>query len=246
MNNKKVLLEICSGNFQSAINAQLAGADRVELCENLPAGGTTPSHGLIAQTKSRLQIPLFVLIRPRPGNFTYDENEIAIIENDIEICKNLKVDGVVVGMLDKHGNVPVEIVGRWVELARPMQVTFHKAFDYCLSPEQEIAILAKIGVSRILTSGGKPSVNLGKEKIKQWMKTAEQSNIVIMPGGGVTEQNVKGLVEYLDAREIHGSFKERRPEFESDLSMGVIEISSVEKIAKAVAEISSLKLSSFN
>lgn len=240
MNSNKVLLEVCCGNLQSAINAQLAGADRVELCENLSVGGTTPSYGFIKETRKRLNIPIFVLIRPRPGNFTYNGDEVAIIENDIEICKSLKIDGVVIGILDSQGHIPIEIIQRWVSLAHPMQVTFHKSFDYCANPEDEIIKLAEAGVNRILTSGGETTVVFGKERIKQWMSLANQHNILIMPGGGVTEHNIQELVKYLDAREIHGSFKEKRPEFESDPSFGVMEISSITKIKAALSAIHNL------
>lgn len=240
MKGNRIVLEVCCGNLQSAINAQLAGADRVELCENLSVGGTTPSFGLIQQARQLLRIPLFVLIRPRPGNFIYNQNEISIMTSDIEICKTLKVDGVVVGILDQQAKIPIDIVQRWVSLAYPLQVTFHKAFDYCASPEKEIVRLAQAGVARILTSGGEANVVSGKERIRQWMSVASEHKISFMPGGGVTEQNIRSLVEFVRAKEIHGSFKERMPEFESDPSFGTVEISSISKIKTALSEINDL------
>jgi copper homeostasis protein len=235
MESTQTLLEICCGNFQSAVNAEKAGAHRVELCDNLACGGTTPSYGLIKEVRRNLKIPLFILIRPRSGNFVYNDSEISIIEEDIMICKTLKADGVVCGILDRANNIPVQVVKRWVDLAFPMEFTFHKAFDYCSAPFDNIRLLSQIGVKRILTSGGKSGIMDGIDTIAQYIKIAIKLEIIILPGGGLDDTNIADIVLNLHPKELHGSFKSKDTELCTDKIFGDVDVSNISKIEKALS-----------
>src|SRR5690554_3294846 len=203
-------LEICANSIHSALAAQHAGAHRVELCENLNEGGTTPSYGTILNTRKHLHIPLFVLIRPRGGDFLYTEEEFEIMKTDIEICKTLKCDGVVVGILTKDGEVDVDRTRELVKLASPMGVTFHRAFDRCNDPFKALELIIETGCERILTSGLKNSAWEATELIKQLVEKAG-NRISIMPGAGINSSNISGLKNITKAKEYHTSAKIGRP-----------------------------------
>lgn len=200
------LLEVCAGSLQSAINAQNGGAQRIELCDNLNEGGTTPSAGTIILTKKMLKIPVFVLIRPRPGDFLYSDQEFEIMKQDILFCKELRAEGVVLGILNKDGSVDIERVGQLVSLARPMQVTFHRAFDMTADPLQALEDISSLGIERILTSGQAMNADNGAGLISELIKISE-NKLVIMPGGGINEGNVIELLEKTGAREVHASLR---------------------------------------
>jgi len=147
----KFKLEICADSVQSAIDAQKAGASRVELCDNLLEGGTTPSYGTITSARDNLEIGLHVLIRPRAGDFLYSDLEFQIMRRDIKICKECGTDGIVIGILKKEGTIDVERTAELVKLAHPMSVTFHRAFDMCINPEQGLEDIIASGADRVLT-----------------------------------------------------------------------------------------------
>lgn len=199
-----MILEIATFNLQSAILAEAAGADRIELCENPADGGTTPSYGTLMLAKEKITIPVFPIIRPRGGDFFYNEDEYAVMKKDIQLCKSLGYEGVVVGLLNEDGNVDVKRTSKFVEIAYPMEVTFHRAFDRACEPFKAMEDIINCGCRRILTSGQVPNAFDGKELIKQLIETAA-SRIVIMPGSGVRSNNIKEILEYTGTEEIHSS-----------------------------------------
>jgi len=195
-------IEICVDSPEAAIQAQKHGANRVELCANLLEGGTTPSAGCIFETRQSIDIGLFVIIRPRGGDFYYNLSEIAQMKYNIEMCKSLGVDGVVIGLLDVDGQIDIENTKALIELARPMEVTFHRAFDRCKEPLKALEQLIELGVDRILTSGQYMTAFEGKKLIGELVKQAKD-RIIIMPGSGVNPQNIKTLREETQAIEFH-------------------------------------------
>ncbi|SEB38638.1 copper homeostasis protein [Tenacibaculum sp. MAR_2009_124] len=198
-----MLLEICTNSYQSAINAQNAGANRIELCSELSLGGITPSYGLIKQVIENISIPVFVLIRPRSGNFIYTNEEFEIIKKDVEFCKKAGCAGVVTGILSENGTIDIERTKVLLELARPLDFTFHRAFDCVKNPEDSLIKLKDIGVKRILSSGLKPTVVQGiKQLIK--MKELGKNQITIMPGSGINPSNISLLKKH-GFTEIHTS-----------------------------------------
>lgn len=203
-------LEICASSIHSALAAQSAGAQRVELCENLGEGGTTPSCGTISLTKKLLQIDVYVLIRPRAGDFLYSAEEFEVMKADIETCKALGCEGVVIGLLNQDGEIDVKRTGELVELAAPMGVTFHRAFDRCKDPFKALEEIIDTGCERILTSGLKASALEATDLLKELIEQAAD-RIVIMPGAGVNSINIKSLKEKTNAKEFHSSAKKVRP-----------------------------------
>lgn len=205
-----MILEICANSIQSALIAQEAGAKRIELCENLNEGGTTPSFGTIYEARKHLHINLFVLIRPRPGDFLYTKEEFEIMKSDIEVCKKLSCDGIVVGLLTKDGEVDYERTQELVKLASPMGVTFHRAFDRCNDPFKALEVIINTGCERILTSGLKNSALEAIELIKTLVEKAGD-RISIMPGAGINSTNILELKNITKAKEYHSSAKRKRP-----------------------------------
>jgi copper homeostasis protein len=199
-------LEICAGSVQSAVAAQAGGAHRIELCQNLEQGGTTPSYGLIQQVLQRLTIPVFVLIRPRPGGFCYDAAEQAIMVADVAQCWALGCAGVVIGALDQAGRVDVAACQALIEAAGPLQVTFHRAFDVCADQPQALAAIIGLGCHRVLTSGGQASAPAGQAQLAALVRQAA-GRISIMPGAGITPATLGPLQEATGATEFHASAK---------------------------------------
>lgn len=198
-NRYNMLVEICANSYQSAINAEIAGANRIELCAELAIGGITPSYGLLKKVMNELTIPVHVLIRPRSGDFTFSEAEFEIMKENILLCKKLGVSGIVSGVLFKDNTIDIERTQELVALASPMNFTFHRAFDWVLNPSTAIKKLANIGVLRILTSGQEASAEKGINHLIQWNNA---SNIEIMPGGGINVSNIK-LFQENDFKEVH-------------------------------------------
>ncbi len=194
--------EICADSVESAINAQLAGADRVELCDNLPEGGTTPGFGTITSARQNLDIDLNVIIRPRGGDFLYTGIEYDIMRRDIEVCGEAGINGVVFGILSTGGAIDVDRTAKLVELATPMQVTFHRAFDMCNDPVQGLEDVIASGASRLLTSGQKNVCRDGMELIRQLVVQAGE-RIIVMPGSGIDETNAALIATTTRAREYH-------------------------------------------
>jgi copper homeostasis protein len=200
--NKSILLEACIDSVAAALAAQAGGADRVELCANLLEGGTTPSAGTIQLARQRIDINLNVIIRPRGGDFCYSGSEFEVMKLDIELAKQLGADGVVIGILKEDGSVDVERMATLVDTARPMQITFHRAFDMARDPHDALEDIVELGIDRILTSGQEHSVLEGLDLITDLVRQAGD-RIIIMPGGGITERNINKIVAQSGAREVH-------------------------------------------
>jgi copper homeostasis protein len=207
----KILLEVCANSVQSAIAAQKGGAHRVELCDNLHEGGTTPSYGQILNTLKRLEIPVHVLIRPRPGDFLYSDCEFDVMKSDIEICAQLGCRAIVTGLLNADGTVDKPRCAELVQLAKQngLKTTFHRAFDLCADMFQALDEIIELGFDCILTSGGKTTAIEGASKIAQLIQRAA-GRICIMPGGGISEYNAADIVNFTGATEIHSSARVRR------------------------------------
>jgi len=199
-------VEICASSVQSAVHAQEGGAHRIELCCNLKEGGLTPSAGTIQLVRKWLAIEVFVLIRPRNGDFCYSDIEFETILKDIFFCKENGVDGVVVGVLQKDNTIDMERTALLIQAARPMNVTFHRAFDCLPNPIEGLEQLVKLGVDRVLTSGQATSTIDGQDIIKELVKQAG-SRITILPGGGLNQQNLLDFINYTDVKEVHLSAK---------------------------------------
>ena len=197
-----IILEVCVDSVEAAIAAQEGGAHRVELCANLLEGGTTPSAGTIQLARENLGIGLNVMVRPRGGDFCYSDTEFEVMKRDVELAKKLGADGVVFGILNEDGSVDTERTGALVALARPMNVTFHRAFDMSRDPYEALEDLIRLGIGRVLTSGQDFSALEGLDLITDLVQKAG-GRIIIMPGGGVTERNVNKIVEQSGAKEVH-------------------------------------------
>jgi len=193
---------VCVDSVESALAAERGGAARIELCSDLLEGGITPSAGLIATVRSKVSIGMHPIIRPRPGDFCYSDLEIEIMRRDIEAAKELGADGVVLGILDPHGNVDVERTRALVELARPLSVTFHRAFDMSSDLRRALDSVCQTGADRILTSGGEQTCLQGIEVIAALVKAAD-GRIAILAGGGIGHKDAPKIVERTRVREIH-------------------------------------------
>ena len=201
MNNK---LEIIGFTIEGCIRAQQAGAHRIELCDSPADGGTTSSYGIIKAAREKLQIDLFPIIRPRGGDFLYSDDEYEIMKTDVKICKDMGCDGVVIGMLTKDGKVDKKRCGSLVDLAYPLGVTFHRAFDRAVDPFEALEDIIEIGCERILTSGQQPIALEGVALIKQLIEKTDD-RIIIMPGSGVNSKNILQIAETTGAVEFHSS-----------------------------------------
>jgi len=200
----KRIFEVCAFNIQSAINAEKAGAARVELCDNPVEGGTTPSYGTVIETRERINIDLYPIIRPRAGNYYYDEEEYAIIKRDILICRDLGCDGISVGAQKVTGDIDTEMLKRIVEWAGPMGVTCNRAFDCAPDPFKALEDIIGCGCERILTSGLKSAAPDAGKLLGELVQAAGD-RIIIMPGAGIKSTNIKKLVIESNAKEYHGS-----------------------------------------
>jgi copper homeostasis protein len=200
--NDNLILEVCVDSVESAIAAQDGGAQRIELCDNMLEGGTTPSIGTITLARRHCEIPIHVMIRPRGGDFRYTEPEFEVMKVDIEQAKKIGVDGVVFGMLMPDGAIDLDRCAELVALARPMRVTFHRAFDVARNPHQSLEDLIRLGVDRLLTSGQEKSALEGLNFITELVKQAND-RIIIMPGADITQQNIKQIVRQSGVTEAH-------------------------------------------
>ncbi|GAB2866342.1 copper homeostasis protein CutC [Hymenobacter ruber] len=227
------ILEICAASLASARAAQAGGAHRIELCQNLEQGGTTPSYGLIRAVRAQLQIPVFVLIRPRPGGFVYDANELAIMRGDIEICRQLGCEGVVLGVLDATGRVDMTACRHLIETASGLQVTFHRAFDACPDQSQALEDVISLGCQRVLTSGGRATALEGQSQLAA-LVTQAAGRISIMPGAGINGDNIQTLANSTGAQEFHASARRRVP---ADPAAGLFRAERFETDAVLVAEL---------
>jgi copper homeostasis protein len=210
---KHIALEICVTSLDYALAAQRAGADRIELCSDLDCGGVTPSTRLMQTVRKQLQIPIYVLIRPRAGDFVYSAREFQAMRKSIETAKDLKMDGIVVGILDRNSHIDVARTRQLVELAHPLPVTFHRAFDETLDETHDetyaehdsLEAVIQTGARRLLTSGGRPRAADALSTLRRLVKQAG-NRLSVMPGGGITPANILRVVTATAAREVHGSF----------------------------------------
>lgn len=198
-----MLLEICASSYQSAINAQKAGAQRIELCAELALGGITPSYGFLKNVMQKMSIPVNVLIRPRSGNFTYSDEEFNIMKSDILLCKELGCQGVVSGILKANNTIDVSRTQELIALAKPLSFTFHRAFDWIEDSFAALDTLINAGANRILTSGKSTTAIDGMEHLKSLAEKANDK-LIILPGGGI---NLENAMQFKQAgfKEIHCS-----------------------------------------
>ncbi len=212
-----ILVEACVNSPYSAIEAEKGGASRVELCDNLYEGGTTQSAAAISVTRRNIEIALNVIIRPRGGDFCYSDLEMEVMMEDIAFCKANGVNGVVIGVLTPDGNVDIPRTKALTQAARPMSVTFHRAFDMTADPVKALEDIILCGCNRILTSGLRNKAYDGKDMIAKLVKQAGD-RIIIMAGGGVNTENAASLVKHTGVKEIHtasNSFYPSKMEFKN-------------------------------
>jgi len=205
------MLEVCAYTIQTCRVAEAGGAARIELCANAAEGGVTPGYGTIKHVIEHVGIPAYVMIRPRGGNFIYDADELAIMYRDIAVCRELGCPGIVAGILRHDKTVDTEAMLRIVELAGPMKVTFHKAFDRTPDAQKALEDVIATGCERILTSGLMPTATEGAELLQRLQRQAG-SRIIIMPGGGVRSGNIVQLAAETGCREFHSSCLTSRSE----------------------------------
>ncbi|SCY78692.1 copper homeostasis protein CutC [Alkaliphilus peptidifermentans] len=201
-----MILEVCVDSYESLLIAKEAGANRIELCSALNLGGLTPSYGLMKQASTQRDIEIFVMIRPRSGDFLYDDLEFETMKNDIVLAKEMGFDGVVTGMLLRNGRIDLKRLEEVVTIANPLKVVFHRAFDEAKEPEGDIPRLIEMGVCRILTSGQQENALLGVEYIRE-IQVQYGDQITIMPGAGVNSSNVTTIYEKTGCTHYHLSGK---------------------------------------
>ena len=205
----RYILETIAFNIESCKLAQGAGAHRIELCDNPGEGGTTPSYGFVKAARQILKIDLFPIIRPRGGDFFYSDEEFEIMKTDIQVCKEFSCDGIVFGILNDDATIDKVRCKILVQLAYPMSVTFHRAFDRVTEPSQALEDVIECGFERILTSGFYPTAMEGADNLKKLIQVADE-RIVIMPGSGIRSFNIKQLMESTNAIEFHTSAREMK------------------------------------
>lgn len=245
-------LEVCVDSVESAVAAQAGGGARLELCDNLLEGGTTPSLGTIRAVRRAVEIDVFVMIRPRGGDFLYDRSEVEAMLADIQVARSEGAQGVVFGALTPEGDVDRELTARLVDAAGPLPVTFHRAFDLVRNAPASLETLIELGVVRVLTSGQAPNVVEGLDNLVALSRRAGD-RIGVMPGGGVREPNIARVARATGAAEIHVSGRETRQSamtFRNDaVKMGMPEsdeyarrVTSVERIRGFLAALEEANL----
>jgi copper homeostasis protein len=197
-------IEIVVYNIESALKAQEGGADRIELCDNPGEGGTSPSFGTIESVRQNVNLDVFVMIRPRGGDFHYSNYEFHCMRRDIDQCQKLSADGVVFGILNADGTLDKKRCKELIARARPMKVTCHRAFDMTRDPLQALEDCIEVGFDRILTSGHQTAASKGTALIAELIKNSN-GRIAVMPGSGVNEETVEKIVSETGAKEIHFS-----------------------------------------
>ncbi len=199
---QKYKLEICVDSVDSSIEAEKGGADRIELCGNMFEGGTTPSLGVLAITKEKVKIPIYAMVRPRGGDFCYTDTEFLVMKREAEVMKELKIDGIVFGILQADGSVDTKRCEKLMKIFDSDKITFHRAFDVTSNMEKALDDIISLGFERILTSGGEVNVMTGIISLKRIIQKAGDK-IIIMPGSGINERNIKYIKDTLNAKEYH-------------------------------------------
>lgn len=232
---KKYTLEICVDSVKSAINAERGKATRLELCSNLIIGGTTPTKSLFEEVKKNVNIPINVLIRPRFGDFLYSDYEVNIIKNEIKMFKKLGVDGIVVGILTKNGEIDLDNMKKFIEVAQDIPITFHRAFDVCREPLKAFYQLQELGIQNILTSGQSQDCLRGKKLLKELVKISTKNSknkTEILVGAGLNIENIDEIVNFTGATNFHFSgkrIKQSSMEYRKEnVNMGLKEFSEFE------------------
>lgn len=203
-----VRLEVCVECLESAVKAAAAGAARLEVCANLAVGGTTPSAGLVGAVLEKVEVPVHVLIRSRPGDFCYDRDELAVMERDIRVYRTMGVHGFALGALNSDGTVDKVATARLMAAARPGHITFHRAFDAAADPLKALSDLIELGVDTLLSSGQAPSAVEGLTLLAQLARFG-QGRIAVMPGAGIDRSNVARIARLTSASYVHGSARDR-------------------------------------
>ena len=198
-----MIIEVCAESYVHSLKAEKAGADRIELCKDLHLDGLTPDYESAKKTIDSLNIPVFILIRPREGNFIYSHKEFELMKSDIIKFKEMGCKGIVSGVLNNDNSIDIKKTKELVELSRPLEFTFHRAFDKVNNPLYEIENLIGLGIDRVLTSGQKEKAIDGLVLLKQ-LNSISNNRIKIMPGSGINKSNI---VNFVNFEEIHGSFK---------------------------------------
>ncbi|MCG2460304.1 copper homeostasis protein CutC [Flavobacteriaceae bacterium F89] len=239
-----MLVEVCANSLQSGLNAEKAGADRIELCSELGVGGITPSFGLLKSTREQLSLPVHVLIRPRSGDFTYSDLEFDTMKNDILLCVELGFAGVVSGVLNSDFTLDVDRTKELRQLARPLKFTFHRAFDWVKDPFAALAQLEEMGVDYILSSGQQRSALQGIKLLDQLHRT--NPRCAIMPGGGIKEENAREFMKrgfkalHLTGTKFHKKL-DKKPEvpmnsmrFLEEDEIAVSDVKNIQNVIKGV------------
>jgi copper homeostasis protein len=203
-NSMSCQLEICCYNVASCLIASAAGAHRIELCANPADGGTTAGFGLIKKVKEKTTIPVYPIIRPRGGDFLYSNDEFEIMQSEVLLCKELSCEGVVIGMLMHDGTIDKKRCAALVQLAYPMEVTFHRAFDRAANPFEALEDIINIGCTRILSSGQRPTAMEGASLLNELIRQANE-RIIITPGSGIRSNNIAAIAQQTGAVEFHSA-----------------------------------------
>ncbi len=239
------MLEVIAFNIQSVLIAQRSGAHRIELCDNPAEGGTTASYGMIKTAREKTSLLLYPIIRPRGGDFLYTEEEFEVMKRDVQLCKELQCDGVVIGLLHADGNVDKKRTMQLVELAFPLGVTFHRAFDRVANPFEALEDVINTGCERILTSGLKPTALEGVDTLEALVRQADD-RIVIMPGSGVRADTIQTIAQHTRATEFHSSARKDQPsamgfindDMKESLDATLLDADEVEKMIAALQALS--------
>lgn len=239
----KITLEISAFSLEAAIQASLAGADRIELCSNPSEGGTTPSHALIKAACKNINIPVYPIIRPQGGSFCYSHEEFELIKEDVRLCKKAGCQGIATGILTHDDKVDEERLKEIVELAFPLKVTFIRAFDLVADPEAALLSIINAGCGRVLTSGLAEKVTEALPLIRKLQELAD-NRISIMPGSGIRSENMKTILEQTGVHEIHASARYLLPNknpdidrlgFGNKVTVDIRQIQEMSKIAKQMS-----------
>ncbi|MBA0088152.1 MAG: copper homeostasis protein CutC [Acidobacteria bacterium Pan2503] len=224
----KYFLEITVDGVEKAIAAERGGADRIELCADLPVGGLTPSRELQRSVRGTVHIPVYSMIRPRAGSFVYADSEFAEMERSVAVATECGMDGVVLGVLQKGFKVDVGRTRRLVDLARPLPVTFHRAFDECTDLRKALEAVIQTGAARVLTSGGATTAVEGAAKLAQLIAMA-RDRILILPGAGITHSNIAKVAEKTGAIEFHAGLGTVLPYSSRDYNAWEVEVRKLSK-----------------